>query len=170
MMVLWSRCETWPYDPPRVVRVLRQGPRLAVDEIVHHDEVLRAARTQIGDCRAQGGLAAGDQHPGDEIDLDLIRADGREQFLGRERLELGCQAGVERSKGGAIHPKAGTGCGHQDTPLRVDVEEGRREGVDVGHGSGRSEEHTSELQSLAYLVCRLLLEKKKNTTSMHDTH
>src|SRR5205823_10347551 len=27
----------------------------------------------------------------------------------------------------------------------------------------RSEEHTSELQSLAYLVCRLLLEKKKNT-------
>src|SRR2546425_8162933 len=29
----------------------------------------------------------------------------------------------------------------------------------------RSEEHTSELQSLAYLVCRLLLEKKKNTTS-----
>src|SRR5205823_10229750 len=28
------------------------------------------------------------------------------------------------------------------------------------HGS-RSEEHTSELQSLAYLVCRLLLEKKK---------
>src|SRR2546425_4596628 len=34
-----------------------------------------------------------------------------------------------------------------------------------GVGSGdkeRSEEHTSELQSLAYLVCRLLLEKKKN--------
>src|SRR5687767_15252042 len=28
-------------------------------------------------------------------------------------------------------------------------------------GPGRSEEHTSELQSLAYLVCRLLLEKKK---------
>src|SRR3989441_8002427 len=28
-------------------------------------------------------------------------------------------------------------------------------------GRDRSEEHTSELQSLAYLVCRLLLEKKK---------
>src|SRR5947209_9745623 len=27
---------------------------------------------------------------------------------------------------------------------------------------GRSEEHTSELQSRQYLVCRLLLEKKKN--------
>src|SRR2546425_2379675 len=31
------------------------------------------------------------------------------------------------------------------------------------HGLARSEEHTSELQSLAYLVCRLLLEKKKRT-------
>src|SRR5205823_13677753 len=32
-------------------------------------------------------------------------------------------------------------------------------------GSRRSEEHTSELQSLAYLVCRLLLEKKKKQKS-----
>src|SRR2546425_5025829 len=32
---------------------------------------------------------------------------------------------------------------------------------DLGHVPLRSEEHTSELQSLAYLVCRLLLEKKK---------
>src|SRR2546425_5598222 len=31
----------------------------------------------------------------------------------------------------------------------------------AGRHCGRSEEHTSELQSLAYLVCRLLLEKKK---------
>src|SRR2546430_11138757 len=30
---------------------------------------------------------------------------------------------------------------------------------------GRSEEHTSELQSQSNLVCRLLLEKKKNSTS-----
>src|SRR3712207_8630451 len=30
-------------------------------------------------------------------------------------------------------------------------------------GTYRSEEHTSELQSRQYLVCRLLLEKKKNT-------
>src|SRR2546425_2915207 len=39
-------------------------------------------------------------------------------------------------------------------------------GLRVRHGAAcdavRSEEHTSELQSLAYLVCRLLLEKKKN--------
>src|SRR5258706_5541594 len=32
-------------------------------------------------------------------------------------------------------------------------------------GLGRSEEHTSELQSLTNLVCRLLLEKKKTSTA-----
>src|SRR3712207_7730618 len=36
-------------------------------------------------------------------------------------------------------------------------------GVVVPH-EARSEEHTSELQSRQYLVCRLLLEKKKNET------
>src|SRR2546425_1295313 len=39
------------------------------------------------------------------------------------------------------------------------LEAARENGVDR-----RSEEHTSELQSLAYLVCRLLLEKKKKNT------
>src|SRR2546425_8874821 len=33
--------------------------------------------------------------------------------------------------------------------------------VSTSRAARRSEEHTSELQSLAYLVCRLLLEKKK---------
>src|SRR2546425_9320530 len=37
-----------------------------------------------------------------------------------------------------------------------------RGGEIAAGGAERSEEHTSELQSLAYLVCRLLLEKKKN--------
>src|SRR2546425_9722007 len=36
-------------------------------------------------------------------------------------------------------------------------------GGGVAFSSARSEEHTSELQSLAYLVCRLLLEKKKTS-------
>src|SRR3712207_7985189 len=38
----------------------------------------------------------------------------------------------------------------------------------VGREAGRSEEHTSELQSRQYLVCRLLLEKKKKTTFIQD--
>src|SRR3712207_7297694 len=33
---------------------------------------------------------------------------------------------------------------------------------------GRSEEHTSELQSRQYLVCRLLLEKKKKNTKIYN--
>src|SRR2546425_8985341 len=37
---------------------------------------------------------------------------------------------------------------------------------DRARGELRSEEHTSELQSLAYLVCRLLLEKKKKSQRM----
>src|SRR3989441_2308720 len=37
-----------------------------------------------------------------------------------------------------------------------------------GSRTARSEEHTSELQSLAYLVCRLLLEKKKKKTNEHN--
>src|SRR2546425_9224423 len=43
-----------------------------------------------------------------------------------------------------------------DAPLLVQAQSGQ------GLIYYRSEEHTSELQSLAYLVCRLLLEKKKN--------
>src|SRR2546425_8303877 len=39
-------------------------------------------------------------------------------------------------------------------------------GYELGRLKHRSEEHTSELQSLAYLVCRLLLEKKKK----YDRH
>src|SRR6476620_5377830 len=36
--------------------------------------------------------------------------------------------------------------------------------------TSRSEEHTSELQSRQYLVCRLLLEKKNNTQVVVDAH
>src|SRR3712207_8151623 len=37
-------------------------------------------------------------------------------------------------------------------------------------GPERSEEHTSELQSRQYLVCRLLLEKKKNIQMSYKPH
>src|SRR3712207_6873269 len=39
----------------------------------------------------------------------------------------------------------------------------------IGVTRSRSEEHTSELQSRQYLVCRLLLEKKKHTILQLDT-
>src|SRR5687767_15542220 len=53
-----------------------------------------------------------------------------------------------------------------DRPLRAAIRPARRATAAAKrerHATlpSRSEEHTSELQSLAYLVCRLLLEKKK---------
>src|SRR5205823_8330085 len=54
--------------------------------------------------------------------------------------------------------KACAGC-WRTAPIRTRLRSPKRR--------SRSEEHTSELQSLAYLVCRLLLEKKKiNTYNM----
>src|SRR2546425_8026930 len=44
---------------------------------------------------------------------------------------------------------------------RRDMDAVRDDFVRAAQMGERSEEHTSELQSLAYLVCRLLLEKKK---------
>src|SRR2546425_4164463 len=46
-------------------------------------------------------------------------------------------------------------------PVMASVDEFGIAKAMTGPGMSRSEEHTSELQSLAYLVCRLLLEKKK---------
>src|SRR5687767_15758187 len=57
--------------------------------------------------------------------------------------------GDDRRRAGAAHPGARLPRGGLRPALRSSL---------------RSEEHTSELQSLAYLVCRLLLEKKKNVT------
>src|SRR3712207_7486318 len=46
---------------------------------------------------------------------------------------------------------------------------GDTQAVEFFHAE-RSEEHTSELQSRQYLVCRLLLEKKKNISLTPHTH
>src|SRR5205814_8504399 len=47
-----------------------------------------------------------------------------------------------------------------------DLVDGKRD-AGIGNVDDRSEEHTSELQSLRHLVCRLLLEKKKKNASRH---
>src|SRR2546425_4015945 len=82
--------------------------------------------------------------PGDEK-----RRDGQE--CGSDRLHEHGRNDDGPAAAGVDEPSAEDA--HADRGQRVRrVEEGERL---------RSEEHTSELQSLAYLVCRLLLEKKK---------
>src|SRR3712207_8213859 len=57
----------------------------------------------------------------------------------------------------------------REEPVRAVAGVGDRDGPEFEHLAAlvdpfRSEEHTSELQSRQYLVCRLLLEKKKKKT------
>src|SRR3712207_7232753 len=60
---------------------------------------------------------------------------------------------------------------HASAARRRGRVEGRRSARTTGPCPLRSEEHTSELQSRQYLVCRLLLEKKNNTnTSLSILH
>src|SRR5205823_11602062 len=80
-------------------------------------------------------------------DLPAAGADaaGRERRAG-DRCERSVDVAVE----------AGDGVGVRSVVVHIDV--------------ARSEEHTSELQSLAYLVCRLLLEKKKKKITNKTFH
>src|SRR5437762_13524058 len=70
-----------------------------------------------------------------------------------------------RAPGGGPRPRAGPAAGRCRLPRRGLRAEGRPVGHDQrqpdADAVARSEEHTSELQSPMYLVCRLLLEKKK---------
>src|SRR5262245_63194571 len=70
-----------------------------------------------------------------------------------------------RSAARRSNPSANTASSREDVAFGV-IEHARlRPGVALRVESARdlrSEEHTSELQSLRHLVCRLLLEKKKN--------
>src|SRR2546426_632387 len=44
----------------------------------------------------------------------LVRADGHDQLLGREGLELVCEAGVDRRKGAAVYPESCPGGGRSE--------------------------------------------------------
>src|SRR5258707_5013468 len=69
-----------------------------------------------------------------------------------------------RSRCGRRRRDAANGRGDQPCTGRRSADR-RGAQQDRHFGGPRSEEHTSELQSRQYLVCRLLLEKKKNNAS-----
>src|SRR2546425_8639294 len=53
-------------------------------------------------------------------------------------------------------------------PVRPTLTRRERQIMEILYRHGRSEEHTSELQSLAYLVCRLLLGKEEHTSELQS--
>src|SRR5690554_7016111 len=68
----------------------------------------------------------------------------------------------------AVHTDVGNTCiacrvNRRLAPLSQALESGAT--VEIISAPNRSEEHTSELQSRPHLVCRLLLEKKKKTST-----
>src|SRR3712207_7052275 len=63
-----------------------------------------------------------------------------------------------------VHRDRGDAEQHRHPDAAARGRHGRRRPV------GRSEEHTSELQSRQYLVCRLLLEKKKKQTTTQQLY
>src|SRR2546425_9636870 len=83
---------------------------------------------------------------------------GHDRERRRPRMERGAESPSERAESPAEPPPP-------PDRIKLYVSQGAEQGWDkdalAAALSERSEEHTSELQSLAYLVCRLLLEKKK---------
>src|SRR5687767_15301832 len=91
-------------------------------------------------------------------------APGPQGRTGIGQAGVGPATGADALRGEQLeHPRRGDLGGARQFPalhsLKADGLGGR------GPRRQRSEEHTSELQSLAYLVCRLLLEKKKKKTN-----
>src|SRR5687767_15753030 len=74
----------------------------------------------------------------------------------RRALSAPFQTGTEALVGSKGTARASFGTNRPESRGQVMVDGARWQAE-----TERSEEHTSELQSLAYLVCRLLLEKKK---------
>src|SRR5690606_42056864 len=82
-------------------------------------------------------------------------------------LTLAEDGPVSYEEGGLTSGEAGDGtpqeAGGPAPPQEGGVPPQAQDGLKVRDEDGRSEEHTSELQSRENLVCRLLLEKKKHT-------
>src|SRR5690606_41544830 len=82
----------------------------------------------------------------------------RSAHLGDDRVE----GALDRGEGRLAHHEQDLGEPEHAYQHRQQSEAARQVGVTVRE-AGRSEEHTSELQSRENLVCRLLLEKKKKS-------
>src|SRR3712207_9395680 len=88
----------------------------------------------------------------------MIRRPPRSTLFPYTTLFRSRRAGAVRARSSAL---AAGGARNDFRPHLLHAPGTCRAGRTGGDGAPRSEEHTSELQSRQYLVCRLLLEKKK---------
>src|SRR3989441_2351035 len=90
----------------------------------------------------------------------MIRRPPRSTLFPYTTLFRSLRVGGVDDLAGAGRPQHLLGSRRVGVPGHQGRDQGQRD-PEPREGVVRSEEHTSELQSLAYLVCRLLLEKKK---------
>src|SRR2546425_12591221 len=123
-----------------------------------------AGKRQPGEAHVLVGV--GVQRELDARDLVALRIDAPEHWEHVARDE-GRPGGIERQVG-----QAAVLFGENDPLGEDDAAQPAAVCIVVNRNHlkvERSEEHTSELQSLAYLVCRLLLEKKKKQKNSTET-
>src|SRR5437879_8450947 len=107
----------------------------------------------------RGRRPRGCAHLGRELEADRTPAGGG----GRRDEMAGAAADIEQPPPAARRSEASDELPEEIEPRRRHLRAYEARGIfDLVEVSERSEEHTSELQSPMYLVCRLLLEKKKN--------
>src|SRR2546425_5157588 len=168
-----------PKEPPKLV--VNSGDTVAVETMMHaHNKTqpgttmeeivaLRKANPGGGPHSLTGPIYVNGAEPGDVMEIRILKITPKAfgvnfNLPGREFPTIGALASempdgfvryfyLDWDKRQAEF-KPGIVVDLQPFPGTLAV------GIDP---KDRSEEHTSELQSLAYLVCRLLLEKKKHT-------
>src|SRR3712207_3736381 len=123
-------------DPTFVARFRAEAQHAAV---LHHEGI--AAVHDYGEVTA----GTGGEHLAFLV-MELVDGESLSQLLAREgRLDVPRTLALLRQTAAALAAAHAAGVVHRD----------------VKPGNVRSEEHTSELQSRQYLVCRLLLDKNK---------
>src|SRR2546430_2814557 len=126
------------YDPKRM-------------ELSTRDVVARSIYTEVKEGR-------GTEHGGAYLDISHKPAEYGKKKLPRLYHHFKELADADITKGPM---EVGPTCHYMMGGIRVDAETAQST-IPGLFAAGRSEEHTSELQSQSNLVCRLLLEKKKN--------
>src|SRR3712207_949440 len=149
---------------PKLVKITLN---MGVGDAKQDAKMLEAAKAQLADIagqqpnvrRARKSVAAFKLREGMPVGLSVtLRGERAYEFL--DRLTAIAIPRIRDFRG--LNPRSFDGRGNYSM--------GVREQIIFPEIDYRSEEHTSELQSRQYLVCRLLLEKKKKNTNYSPFH